>query len=266
TIFLDEVGEMTPRMQALLLRFVETGEIQRVGSDRVQIAGGVRIVAATNQNLLERVSAKAFREDLYYRLNVIHIVIPPLRERTDDIGPLAEHFLEMFAASYGVPRPRLSDEALAQFTSYQWPGNVRELRNTLERIVVLNRAGVISAWDVSAALTTISAKPTSVRETADVLYERMVSTGESFWSVVHEPFASHDLTRADLRTLVARGLVQTRGQYRSLSTLFNVPARDYKRFLHFLTKHGCRLPLQGFRSMTAAPSVRKGDTDLATPH
>src|SRR5262249_7178474 len=165
TIFLDEVGEMTPRMQALLLRFVETGEIQRVGSDRVQIAGGVRIVAATNQNLLERVSAKAFREDLYYRLNVIHIVIPPLRERTDDIGPLAEHCLEMFAASYGVPRPRLSDEALAQFTSYQWPGNVRELRNTLERIVVLNRAGVISAWDVSAALTTISAKPTSVRET-----------------------------------------------------------------------------------------------------
>jgi transcriptional regulator with GAF, ATPase, and Fis domain len=265
TIFLDEVGEMSLRMQALLLRFLENGEIQRVGSDRIHIVRNVRIIAATNRNLTEHVAVEAFRADLYYRLNVIHIVIPPLRERPDDIEPLAQHFLDVFAASCGLPRPTLSHEALSSFTSYRWPGNVRELSNVLERIVLRNRASVISVADVlSAGLATKSPSQVSQPGTADVLYERMVQGGESFWSVVHAPFAAHDLTRADLQALVARGLQHARGNYRRLMALFNVPVRDYKRFLNFLSKHGCRLSCRQFRSGPAV--VRRSDRDLGATH
>jgi transcriptional regulator with GAF, ATPase, and Fis domain len=267
TIFLDEVGEMTLRMQALFLRFVENGEIQPVGSEHVQTVGNVRIVAATNRNLVERVGQRQFREDLYYRLNVVHIVVPPLRERLDDIRPLAEHFLDVFSAAYHLPRPTLGDEALAQLTAYRWPGNVRELSNVLERIVVRNRATVISEADVfSAGLAYSIVRSTSPqRETPDVLYERMVKAGDSFWSVVHSPFTSHDLTRADLRALVGRGLEQTRGNYRNLLTLFNVPQQDYKRFLNFLAKHGCHRRFHEFRSVPVAPAFRNGTAPSATP-
>jgi transcriptional regulator with PAS, ATPase and Fis domain len=254
TIFLDEVGEMSPRMQALLLRFVESGEIQRIGATRTQKISNIRIVAATNRNLSEEVAAGRFREDLLYRLNVIHIVVPPLRERLDDVQPLAEHFLDRFAGSYQVARPRLSEEALAELTGHTWPGNVRELSNVIERIVVRNRACVIAADDVlMAGLARSPKRPTPLRrETADVLYERMVKSGESFWSAVHSPFTCHDLTRADLRALVARGLEQTGGNYRSLLTLFNAPEQDYKRFLSFLVKHGCRVSCREFRGREPA--------------
>jgi len=261
TIFLDEVGEMSARMQAMLLRFVENGEIQRVGSERVQVVGNRRIVAATNRNLVECVADGTFREDLYYRLNVVHIVVPPLRERPDDIGLLADHFLATFAAAYQMSRPTLSVQALEMLVACSWPGNVRELSNLIERLVVRNRAPVLSADDVAAAMAAPGLgrrdSKAGPREQADVLYERMVKAGESFWTAVHTPFTSHDLTRADLRALIARGLKQTRGDYRSLLTLFNASVHDYRRFLKFLTKHNCRPSFQEFRA--AARPLPPGD-------
>ena len=107
TIFMDEVGEMSLRMQALLLRFLESGEIQRVGSDRPQTRVDVRVIAATNRNLIERIATKDFREDLYYRLNVIHLTVPPLRERREDIPDLLDYFLRAYAERHGVPTPTL---------------------------------------------------------------------------------------------------------------------------------------------------------------
>jgi transcriptional regulator with GAF, ATPase, and Fis domain len=264
TIFLDEIGEMSLRMQALLLRFVENGEIQRVGSDHLEVVENLRIVAATNRNLIEHVAAREFREDLYYRLNVIHVVVPPLRERPEDVVPLMEHFVDMFAAEYRIPRPVLAEPVLASLMAYSWPGNVRELRNIVERLVVRNRASVITLEELSAVMSTpglperVSAS--TRRETADVLYDRMVQTGESFWTVVHNPFTCHDLTRADLRAVVARGLEQTRGNYRSLLTLFNASAHDYKRFLNFLGKHGCRLSFHEYRTV---PGPSNGSTATA---
>ncbi len=100
TVFMDEIGETTPRMQGLLLRFLETGEIQRVGSEQIQNRVDVRVIAATNRNLIENVAAKTFREDLYYRLNVIHLRVPPLRERKEDVPMLLNHFMETFARQY----------------------------------------------------------------------------------------------------------------------------------------------------------------------
>ena len=272
TIFMDEVGEMSLRMQALLLRFLENGEIQRVGSDRVQTAGNVRVVVATNRNLVERVAEKTFREDLYYRLNVIHICIPPLRARREDIAPLVANFLEAFSDTHRIPRPILAEQALEKLTAYGWPGNVRELRNIIERLVIRNRSGVITPADLPSEVSSSTAaarRPAAADEaprksTADTLYERIVDTGESFWTVVYDPFMARDLTREDLRAIVARGLEETRGSYKGLVELFNLSAQDYKRFLNFLRKYECRLPFQRFRAVPAnitAARLRGGVVD-----
>jgi DNA-binding NtrC family response regulator len=219
-------------MQALLLRFLENGEIQRVGSDRVQTAGNVRVVVATNRNLVERVAEKSFREDLYYRLNVIHICIPPLRSRREDVAPLVAHFLEAFSESHRIPRPIIAEQAIEKLTAYSWPGNVRELRNIIERLVIRNRSGVITPADLprevsssTPARRSSSADETPKKSTADALYERIVETGDSFWTVVYDPFMARDLTREDLRAIVARGLEETRGSYKGLVELFNLGER-----------------------------------------
>jgi two-component system nitrogen regulation response regulator NtrX len=148
---MDEIGEMSLRMQALLLRFLESGEIQRVGTDDPRrLTSDVRVIAATNRRLLDRIKASDFREDLYYRLNVIHITIPPLKERRDDVEPLLHHFLRQFAAQHGVPAPACSPEALAALEQYDWPGNVRELRNIVERVVIMTASDAVKADDLPA--------------------------------------------------------------------------------------------------------------------
>src|SRR6188768_518835 len=143
TVFMDEIGETTPRMQGLLLRFLETGEIQRVGSDRADARVDVRVIAATNRNLVASVQDKSFREDLYYRLNVIHMRMPSLRERVSDIPLLLARFCDQFAREHGVPTPQVSPAALELLLAHPWPGNVRELKNVVERMIVRHRAGAI---------------------------------------------------------------------------------------------------------------------------
>ena len=145
---MDEIGETSPRMQGLLLRFLETGEIQRVGSDQVQTRVDVRVIAATNRVLVESVANKTFREDLYYRLNVIHIRVPPLRDRVEDIPVLLRFFLDQFAKQYQVESPALSADALQTLSEHPWPGNVRELKNVVERLVVRAKNGEIGRDDL----------------------------------------------------------------------------------------------------------------------
>jgi DNA-binding NtrC family response regulator len=266
TIFMDEVGEMSLRMQALLLRFLETGEIQRVGSERPVAALNVRVISATNRRLLEQVGEKAFREDLYYRLNVIHIEVPPLRERRDDIRPLLHYFLSMFSEQHRVPLPEVAGEPLVFLESYHWPGNVRELKNVAERLVLRSRDRRVELDDLPREVyagaaaakpaATVAATP-ATRELHEQLYERLTTTGESFWSVAYEPFVARDLTRHTLRELVRLGLEHTRGNYKLLVALFNMPPEDYKRFLNFLRKHQCHVPFQRFRTVPAALDARE---------
>ena len=265
TIFMDEVGEMSLRMQALLLRFLETGEIQRVGADTPQRPLDVRVIAATNRNLRERVTSKEFREDLYYRLNVIHLSIPPLRERREDIPELVHHFLRLQAAAVRREPLQVSPEAMARLVSYNWRGNVRELRNVVERIMVRVREGTIGPEHLPPEISDQFAADaaggiaTPAVALADALYDRMVKGGESFWSVVFEPFTVHDLRREEVRTIIQRGLEQTRGSYKLLLSLFNMREEDYKRFLNFLRKHQCHMPFQRFR--TTAASRAEADAD-----
>ncbi|HEX7140308.1 MAG TPA: sigma-54 dependent transcriptional regulator [Vicinamibacterales bacterium] len=255
TLFLDELGEMSLRMQALLLRFLETGEIQRVGSDRVEGRLDVRVIAATNRNLQARIEGREFREDLYYRLNVLRLVIPPLRERREDIDMLLQHSLGEAARTHGVAEPKLSQAAREVLSTYRWPGNVRELKNVVERLVVRHRSSrEIVPDDLPREVQTALAQaPTSTSplpvaaSRSDTLWERMVVGGESFWTVVYPAFIDRDLTRGDLRLLIKAGLQHTQGSYRKLVELFRMQPGDYKRFLAFLYQHDCHLPFHGFR-------------------
>ena len=257
TVLLDEVGEMSLRMQSLILRFLETGEIQPVGGDRPRYCVDVRVITMTNRNLLDQVTAKLFREDLYYRLNVIHVIVPPLRERRDDIPVLAEEFLRTIVQQYGLEPPELTAETLACLTEYNWPGNVRELKNVIERCAVRVRNRVITPRELP---TEVLYRPSSVpvlaepprQSVAETAFNRLVSDHESFWSVVYAPFMMRDLTRDDLRRIVTLGLERTRGSYTLLIQLFNMKPEDYKRFLNFLRKYQCRLPFQPFRVMRGA--------------
>lgn len=148
TIFLDEIGELPLLLQSKLLRFLQEGTITRVGSNK-EISLDVRVVAATNRNLLDEIESGNFREDLYYRLNVIPVTIPPLRQRHEDIPLLIHHFLDHFFSKHNIDVKPLSSAALKRLLAYSWPGNVRQLRNCLERLVLLSLDDQITSDDVA---------------------------------------------------------------------------------------------------------------------
>jgi two-component system, NtrC family, response regulator AtoC len=148
TLFLDEIGEMPIGLQAKLLRFLDSGEFRRVGGNK-SLRVDVRVIAATNKDLSAVIKTGAFREDLYYRLNVINIIIPPLRERREDVAELARHFLAKYAKKLAKPVTDFTSEALELLSAYRWPGNVRELENVIERAVIVCEAGAIGAEDLS---------------------------------------------------------------------------------------------------------------------
>ncbi len=147
TIFLDEIGEMSPGMQAKLLRVLQEGVFYRVGGNS-PVYVDVRVISATNRNIDQEVAEGKFREDLFYRLNVVRIEIPPLRERKEDVLLIAEHYLNLFQQERGIQRITISKNALEKMTAYDWPGNVRELRNALERAVVMGNKKEILAEDL----------------------------------------------------------------------------------------------------------------------
>ncbi|MDE7064838.1 MAG: sigma 54-interacting transcriptional regulator, partial [Desulfovibrionaceae bacterium] len=152
TLFLDEIGEMPLQLQAKLLRALQEGEVQRVGSD-APITVDVRVLAATNRDLRVEVAERRFREDLYFRLNVITMEVPPLRARAEDIPLLAAHFMERFAARNRKALKGFSAQAMDVLLRYAWPGNVRELENAVERAVILSTGDVITERELPLALT-----------------------------------------------------------------------------------------------------------------
>jgi transcriptional regulator with PAS, ATPase and Fis domain len=246
TLFLDEVGEMSLRMQALLLRFLERGELQRVGAAEPIKLVDVRVVAATNRNLAERVAAGEFREDLLYRLRVIHIHVPPLRERRADVRPFIEHFCA------ARRRPvQFTPEAVELLERYRWPGNVRELQNIVEQAVWHSGGDEITVADLPSCVR--ASEPLLQtrerrRQIADDLYDALVNGGYSFWIHIHPLFLARDVTRHDIRELVRRGLSTTRGSYRGLMSLFGMAPADYQKFHNFLAAHDCKVDYREFRN------------------
>ena len=199
TIFLDEVGELSLPMQAKLLRVLQERSFERVGSNTT-IRVDLRSLAATNRNLPEMVAKGLFREDLYYRLNVFPITIPPLRERGSDIVTLADHFVARFAQEQEVDIPRITTPALNLLQAYHWPGNVRELENLMERAVLLAEEGVIHAYHLPAnlqpaVLDEISAQGGMDARISQVEYELIVEALTQYQGNVSEAAAHLGMTR-----------------------------------------------------------------------
>ncbi|HTL54079.1 MAG TPA: sigma 54-interacting transcriptional regulator [Candidatus Limnocylindrales bacterium] len=176
TIFLDEVGEIPLDIQNKLLRVLQEKRYERVGDDRTRRAN-VRVVAATNRDLKKETAAGKFREDLYYRLNVFPIQVPPLRERMDDIPLLAKHFVELSVKDLNCAKPRLTRAAITKLQSYDWPGNIRELRNVIERAVILARGGALD-FDFPVTGQSVSVAQPSAASTGSAAQPKFLTEAE----------------------------------------------------------------------------------------
>ena len=281
TFFLDELGEMSPRMQTVLLRFVETGEVQRVGGGMIRVS--VRLITATHRNLREEIAQGSFREDLFYRLNVIHIEVPPLRERGEDILQLLEHYFDEAAQTYSTARPTLSTAVAEMLLAYEWPGNVRELRNLTERLTLQQWQRTVTPDDLPSEIREAHAARLAQAAAAlradpaegfavdvprhDERVHRITArlqAGEDFWTVVHQPYKARELSRADLIALIDMGLRETQGSYRALLDYFHLQPSDYKRLHAFLYQHRCNLPVAPYRKSRVLPaSLRTASADRA---
>ena len=201
TIFLDEIGDMPLALQAKLLRILQNGEFQRLGGDQT-LRTKVRVIAATNKDLATMVKEKAFREDLFYRLNVVMIQLPPLRERTEDILPLADYFLQREGKER---RLKLSAAARRALQAHRWPGNVRELENTVQRAVVCATADTIEPGDLSAELGGAAS----------------VSGGD-WWGSLRAAAQGQDLLGAAEKQLVKRALQESGGNVKKAAEILGV--------------------------------------------
>jgi len=187
----------------------------------------VRVVAATNCELMTMVRKGDFREDLYYRLNVFPILVPPLRRRIDDVPLLVEHMLR--------GRKRISSGAMAKLMAYSFPGNVRELENIVEAAVCTALGTVIQEDDMSLPHDTYAGWPMEDLIVGD------------FWESIARPYSERMITRTQVEHVIRRGLERTRGSYRKMLPLFRIPDSDYKRFMDFLRRHHCNIDFRAFR-------------------
>ncbi len=252
TLFLDEIGALSLDLQVRLLRVLQERKVRRVGETRER-AVDVRIVAATNQPLEDLIAKGLFREDLYHRLNVYYLEIPPLRERPTDIPHLAQFFLDSFNQRWGT-RKTISARARLHLSRYDYPGNVRELENVLESAYHLCDE-TIDLPEVSSRL----ARPKKESSRAEVLadlVERMVDGQADFWDDVRDVYLRRDLTRDDLRQIVSLGLEACGGSYQRLVHYFGLPREEYKKFLSFLSNHGCKVDFRPFRAQRPRPPGR----------
>jgi DNA-binding NtrC family response regulator len=244
TAFIAEIGRLSLEMQALVLRFLQSGEIRRIGASRAGYAD-VRTIAGTSRDLGERTETKEFREDLYYRLNVIQISVAPLRQRAEDIPLLLHHFLRTYSEEYEGPPPRIDAGLVDRLSEYRWPGNVRELKQVAELLVVRYAGRLVTSEDVQPLLEATASATTDTgveKPIAERALDRMTRNGESFWSAVHQPFRARDLSRTDVRHILYAGLAQSGGSYPRLAALFRVAPADYRRFLAFLRREHVATP------------------------
>ena len=250
TIFLDEVGEMSLQMQAHLLRFLENGEVQRVGLERDRRQIDARVISATNRNLNELLAEGKFRSDLLYRLKVIHIHVPALRGRQGRSAG-ADRRRRRSARGRSI---RFTERAIQAMKRHRWPGNVRELQNVIEQAAWMSDSTDIDFDDLPepirlAATGGLMPKRERRRQLADDLYATLIDGHYTFWGHMHPLLLKRDITRHDLRQLLRRGLAATRGNYRAMLKLFGMPESDYKRFMNFLAAHDCTVDFREFRTL-----------------
>ncbi len=244
TLFLDEIATMPSNVQQSLLRALQEKRIRRVG-DAIERPVDVRVISASNQPLGKLVESGAFRRDLFHRLNVCRLRVPSLRERRSDIGLLSLHFLDELNGAEGRS-VSLASDALRALERYGFPGNVRELRNALESAFYLSRGNCISEAELGGRLQPAEAAQ-GEGESVPTILEDLISGRKDFWTSVRDPFLSRDLSRSEVRQVIALGLEACQGSYRRLLSHFRLPESDYKRFLGFLGNHRCKIDFRSYR-------------------
>jgi DNA-binding NtrC family response regulator len=247
TLFLDEIATMPVDLQGRLLRAIEQKRIRRIGETQERPVD-VRIVAATNQPLLEQVRRRLFREDLYHRLNVHRLQLPPLRERASDIPALVNGFLKRLNQREKLQK-KMSSEAMTLLQRYDFPGNVRELENIVESAYQVCEGASIRGVDVAGRLQAGDSGDAGSRSLVNGIAEELAAGRLDFWTGVRDRFLNRDLSRNEVRDLISLGLTAQGGSYRRLISFFNIPDSDYKRFLTFLSTYGCKVDYRPFRRM-----------------
>jgi DNA-binding NtrC family response regulator len=248
TLFLDEIATMPVGLQTRLLRVLDDKKVRRLGETQERPID-VRIVAATNQPLTEMIRRSEFREDLYHRLNVYQIRVPHLREHLSDIPLLVHHFLEDLNRREGHER-EIDGEAISHLSGYSFAGNVRELKNIIESAYHLAEGNTISVEDISRRLDRRLVGGSPALAHAESIVEDLVTGRVDFWRAVRDPFLKRDLSREEVREIISTGLGACNGKYRQVVEYFNLPDRDYKRFLAFLSNHNCKVDFRQFRGRT----------------
>lgn len=230
TLFLDEIADLSPDVQAKLLRLIDARTYTRLG-EAVERRADVRIVAATNKDLRKQIEQKLFREDLYFRINVLPITIPPLRERREDIRDLLEEFAGKLNGK------KLGREAVRVLMNYSWPGNIREL------ITVLTRAGInLDGPEIGPEIAEFferdfhSPGSTPKDGKLDRIWQEL-KEGGTFWENVKKPYMNRDLNRYEVRTILSRGLNECGRKYKNVARLFNLEEKEYHRFMSFLNEN-----------------------------
>ncbi len=234
TLFLDEIAEVPASFQAKLLRFIETKKYRVLG-EAAEREANVRIIAATNVDLSSAISAKEFREDLYFRLNILQITIPPLRERKEELKPLVNQHLRFLKGK------EIGENFWEVLNDYHWPGNLREL------LTVLKRAGILCGSPITGddlrgvieeSISHASPRGEQQAETGitDIIWGE-IQGGKTFWEAVKEPFLERDLNRLQVKDIVSRALAKCGGKYVDALPVLNLPANEYKRFMKFLNKN-----------------------------
>ena len=238
-IFLDEVTELSAPAQAMLLRALGEGEIVPVGETRPRRVH-VRVVAAAGADIPTLVQAGRFRADLYYRLRGLHLQVPPVRERGRDWELIRDYYLHRLGGTHDREK-QFSSESDDILRRYDWPGNVREIKSLVETGYCLSDNEVIEprhfldSLEQAARLGQLRKVPLCDIETR--CYEQMVEEQGCFWDVVHRPYMDRELSRAQVRDIVARGLAGSQGSYKRVLALFGMPDEDYLRFMDFLRHH-----------------------------
>ena len=246
TLFLDEIASMPLEHQSRLLRVLQEKTIRRLG-ELSERRVDIRIIAATNQSLNVLVERGEFREDLFHRLNVIPIIIPPLRERASDIPLLATHFLKELELRHGETK-EATPGFLERLEGFHFRGNARELQNVVEQAYLLSPEKRLQAVDVN--MPTVDRIPVDekvVSRRSRRLFNELVRGEVDFWDGIRKRFLARDLSRLEVREIISLGLASTDGSYRQLVREFHLPERDYRRFLAFLSHHRCKVDFRLFR-------------------
>jgi len=246
TIFLDEISNTTPALQAKLLRVIQEREVRRIGETKDRTID-VRLIVASNQNLQTLADTGLFRKDLLYRLKVLHIKVPPLRSRRDDIPMLAHAFLQKLNIS-NKTKKYFAPGVVSHFSSQKFPGNVRELQNAIERAFFSARGIMITEVPLESHTPTAATAADEVQT-----WFKDISEGrKDFWSAIHNRYKCRDISREKVVAFVDYGLRSTRGSYKTMASMFRFKEHDYRRFMDFLRRHDCLLDFRPYRKAGAA--------------